>query len=324
MKTLLLLTLLASGSAMAEGRLTINESGYFEKPGLDITVFSDIYPDGHQTGVTIIQHGVRVAANGDLRLEASPGQWSPVPAGGELTVDRETQTISQTLSYPDPGKNRVGFNPIEYPDLEFSYTVRVRALEGNNFLITVDLDEPLPEEWIGRVGFNFELFPGHLFGKGWNMDDASGVFPVQPNGPIEERQGEWLNAPMALGKTLVVAPEEENQRLLIKAKHGNLELLDGRSNHNNGWFIVRTLVPAGATQNAIEWHVSANTVEGWQRSPVVQVSQLGYAEKQAKRIIIEQDRHDRDAGEISLYRLGEEGKTRVTSGQVKPWGEFLR
>lgn len=61
--------------------LSINDLGYFEKPGLNVTVFSDIYPDGHQTGVSVIQHGVRVAANGDLRLEASPGQWSPVPKG---------------------------------------------------------------------------------------------------------------------------------------------------------------------------------------------------------------------------------------------------
>jgi hypothetical protein len=29
-------------------------------------VFEDIYPEGHQGGVEIIQHGVRVATNGDV------------------------------------------------------------------------------------------------------------------------------------------------------------------------------------------------------------------------------------------------------------------
>src|SRR5690606_5004237 len=33
------------------------EREYFSAPGLDVIVFDDIYPDGHQTGVTIVQHG---------------------------------------------------------------------------------------------------------------------------------------------------------------------------------------------------------------------------------------------------------------------------
>jgi hypothetical protein len=69
--------------------LIINEQGYFEKPGLNVTVFSDTYPEGHQTGVSIIQHGLRVAANGDLRLEPSPGQWSPVPKGGKISINKD-------------------------------------------------------------------------------------------------------------------------------------------------------------------------------------------------------------------------------------------
>ncbi len=95
----------------AEPRLKLNDQGYFAEPGLNVMSFSDYYPDGHQTGVTIIQHGVRVAANGDLRLEPSPGQWSPMPATGDRMVDAATQTVSRHLSFPDPSKDRTGFNP---------------------------------------------------------------------------------------------------------------------------------------------------------------------------------------------------------------------
>src|ERR1700722_19688787 len=95
------LALMAEG-ALAGPQLKLNSLGYFEAPGLNVTVFADIYPDGHQTGVTVIQHGVRVAANGDLRLEPSPGQWSPMPAGGAQTVDAAANTVTQTLSFPDP------------------------------------------------------------------------------------------------------------------------------------------------------------------------------------------------------------------------------
>ena len=41
--------------------LTINKKEYFEMPGLNVMVFNDFYPEGHQGGVTIIQNGVRVA-----------------------------------------------------------------------------------------------------------------------------------------------------------------------------------------------------------------------------------------------------------------------
>ncbi len=96
----------------AADSLVINDKNYFAMQGLNVTVFSDICPDGHQTGVTIIQHGSRVAANGDLRLEVSPGQWSPVPTGGEQVVEKDQRRITQTMSYPDPTKDKKGFNPI--------------------------------------------------------------------------------------------------------------------------------------------------------------------------------------------------------------------
>ncbi len=262
-----------TAQSQTEDRLKINKKAYFAKQGLNVTVFSDIYPDGHQTGVSIIQHGLRVAANGDLRLEISPGQWSPVPAAGELNLDEKTQTITQTLSYPDESKNGKGFNPINYPDLKFTYHVNVTALEGNSFKVSVDLEKPLPIEWIGKVGFNFELFPQHLFGKSWLMDEDTGLFPVQANGPVAKRAGEWLTKAMASGKTLVVAPGEDKQRIVFETKKGQLELWDGRSNHNNGWYIVRSVIPANATKNAIEWHITPNTVDNWLYEPVLQVSQ---------------------------------------------------
>lgn len=312
-------------SVPARADLELNDKEYFETPGLNVIVFSDIYPEGHQTGVTIVQHGVRVAANGDLRLEASPGQWSPVPVAGERTVDRRTQTITQTLSYPDPARDRTGFNPIVYPDLEFTYHVKVRPVGGTAFSVSVDLDAPLPAEWVGRVGLNFELFPGHLFGEAWLMDDEAGIFPPQPNGPIEDIHGEFLAEPLAVGRKLVVAPDKDRQRLVIESRAGDLELLDGRANHNNGWYIVRTAVPAGATENAVEWIVRPHVVANWQSSPVIQVSQVGYAPAQAKRVVIEQDRGDTERSTLTIYRLTENGREPVRSARPESWrGDFLR
>ncbi|SHK75511.1 N-terminal ig-like domain of cellulase [Reichenbachiella agariperforans] len=320
---LVILCILFSLRTIGQG-LKINEQGYFEKPGLNITVFSDIYPDGHQTGVTIIQHGNRVAANGDLRLEASPGQWSPVPKGGHIKIDEDNQRITQRLWYPDSSKNRTGFNPILYPDLTFAYEVEVKALEGNSFQVAVHLDEALPEEWIGKVHFNFELFPGDLFGKSWLMDQQTGQFPIQPNGPIIEQNDTNISLPMAKGQRLTVAPESDLQRIRFQSQSGILQLRDGRSNHNNGWFIINEAVPSGTTQNAIVWIITPNTVEDWVYQPVIQVSQLGYHPDQEKRAVIELDKRSTAPQTARLYRIGQEGKSLVKEVNPENWGEFLR
>src|SRR5690606_37295048 len=145
----------------------------------------------------IIQSVLRVATNGDLRLEPAPGQWQPVPKVGKREVDRSKQEISVRMAYPDPEKDRKGFNPVSYPDLNFSYVLKVKP-DGKSFRIIVDLDKPLPDEWIGKVGFNFELFPGLLFGKSYYADEQQGIFPRQPNGPMyTDEEGELQIVPMA-------------------------------------------------------------------------------------------------------------------------------
>jgi hypothetical protein len=307
-------------------KLIINESEYLEMTGLNIMLAHDFYPESHQGGVGIIQNGLRVATNGDLRLEPTPGQWQPVPKVGKRMVNRDLQEISVKMEYPDGEKNRKGFNPILYPDLNFSYTVKIKP-EGKSFRIIVDLDKPLPEAWVGKVGFNFELFPGILFGKSYYMDNVSGIFPRQANGPhFKDKEGELQILPMANGKKLVIAPESDQQRMVIQnVRDNDLVLIDGRGKHNNGWFVVRSLVGKGATTNAIEWLITPNAIPDWQYQPVVQISQVGYHPKQQKVAIIETDIHDTRRPVASLLRISENGGfEKALEVAPKNWGKFLR
>src|ERR1700761_4068099 len=174
---------LFTGYAQKSGKSTgmhLNKQGYLQYQGVDVMLAQDFYPEGHQGGVGIIQNGQRVATNGDIRLEPTPGQWQPIPKVGKRMVDKANQAISVHMAFPDSAINRKGFNPVIYPDLKFSYTTRVEPA-GKGFKIIVDLDAPLPDSWIGKVGFNFELFPGILFGKSYYMDNQFGIFPQQPN-----------------------------------------------------------------------------------------------------------------------------------------------
>src|ERR1700739_1497639 len=287
--------------------LQLNDKEYFEMPGLNVMSFQDIYPEGHQGVVNSILNGVRIATNGDLRLDATPGQWQPMPKQNSRVVDKAKGEIVTTLSYPDPERNRKGFNPIDYPDWEFTYRVRVRA-EGQKIRVIVDLDKPLPAAFVGKVGFNMELFPGALFGRSWYLGGQSGIFPRQPNGPDHvAKDGEIEPVRFAGGAKLSLAPEADSQRMMIESRAGDIELLDGRNKHNNGWFVVRTLVPAGATAGAVGGVISAHALPGWTYAPVVHVSQVGYHPAQKKVAVIELDASDPADGSATLRRISEDG-----------------
>jgi endoglucanase len=339
---LLVFLVFTSGFAQSEKeKLVIGKSGYFEIPGLNVLVYNNTFPEGHQGGVEIIQHGNRVATNGELRLNATPGQWQPIPklgAGYEAVgvspqevglqsriIDSLKNEISMPCSYPDSSRMRKGFNPLIYPDLQLQYIVHVKA-EGKSFTITVDLEKPLPAAWVGKAGYILELFPGDLYGKTYFMDGNSGIFPRQANGPTYLNDKKEIEAmPMAEGNRLVVAPESDLQRLVIESSNTKLELLDGSLQHNNGWFTVRSLIPAGATKGAIRWKISPNVIPGWIDKPVVHISQVGYHPNQPKTAFIELDKNDKLLDKVSLRKLKSNGDFEVIKEQTpKPWGQYLR
>ena len=307
--------------------LKINKKGYLEIPGLNVMVFSDYYPEGHQGGVSIIQNGERIATNGDIRLKRAPGQWQPLPKKVDREVDSANQRISASMAYPDSSRHRKGFNPMIYPDLQLDYTVNVEPLEGSAFRVTVDLEEPLPERWVGKVGFNMELFPGLLFGKSYYMDDNYGHFPRYANSSMEKRKssGELETKSMAEGTRITIAPGDKERRMKIKSIDSKIKLIDGRSKHNNGWFVLRSLIPKGASENAIEWIITPNVEEDWKYGPVIHVSQVGYHTNQEKIAVIERDKREDTRKKAVLKRLTPDGeKEAVLTRKPEKWGKFLR
>lgn len=330
--------------------------GYFRNKGVDVMAFDDIYPAGHQSGVSIIMHGSRLAANGDVRFEPTPGQWQPVSKQGVRELDEQAGTITTHLSYPDLSKHLRGFNPMIYPDYRFTYTVTVKG-QGESVLITVDLDKPIPEEYIGKICFNLELFPGVLFGKPWIMDGKTGIFPRQPNGPVHSRESNYLHTgnlpeesggadrkrlsgdnkgynpiiaddltvePYAEGRHFTVCPDDSYHRFTVESLTSSIKLYDGRLNHNNGWFVISSEVPAGMAQGAIQWSITPHVVEDWLYAPVVQTSQVGYHPAQPKVAVIELDSRDIRRDKAFLIRIAEHGEEPVFDVEGMEWGSFLR
>lgn len=345
-------SLLINGKATAQG-FQLTPSGYFKNHGVDVMAFDDIYPEGHQGGICIIMNGHRVATNGDIRLEATPGQWQPVPKQLDRKIGKNS--ITATMCYPDSARHLTGFNPMIYPDLNIVYTVRVEA-KGNQIEVTVDLDRPIPERFLGKVGFNLEFFPGSLFGKPWLMDNQSGIYPPQPNSPLMTTRPNHLSPgnyhdgkqpladmhhligkgfspivaddiickPYATGKRFTSRPDDLYSKVTIESLTTDLQLFDGRLNHNNGWFVLRSEIPAGATTNAIKWIITPNIQEDWMYKPVVQTSQVGYHPEQAKEAIIELDTRDQSRLDAELVRMDADGIKLVRKIVPTDWGRFLR
>ncbi len=331
----------------------INADGYYNAAGIDVMAFNDFYPEGHQGGVCVIMNGRRVATNGDIRMEPTPGQWQPVPK--QLSRKVDGNRIVTTLCYPDSSRHMTGFNPMVYPQYEVIYTVTVEP-QDKGVLVTVDLDKPVPDYLLGKVGFNFEFFPGDLFGKPWLMDDQTGIYPQQPNAPLElsstnlnhignyflgkgqntnldqllakgyspMRADDIVAAPYAVGRKFTSRPDDPYSKLTVESLTGDLKLYDGRMNHNNGWFVLRSEVAKDATKGAVKWLITPNIVNDWTYCPVIQTSQVGYHPLQQKRIIIETDARETPFSNVQLVRIDGAGEQTVSSIQPTVWGKFLR
>ena len=337
----------------------LNADGYFQAGGTDVMAFNDFYPEGHQGGVSVIMNGKRLATNGDIRLEATPGQWQPVPK--QLSRKAEDGRIVTTLCYPDSSRHLTGFNPMVYPDYQFTYTVSVEA-KGQGILVTVDLDKPVPDFLLGKVGFNLEFFPGELFGKPWLMDNQSGIYPQQPNGPLQQvptnrghdgnyfagrgqkadlaqldgegysplRADDIIAEPYAVGRKFTSRPDDILSRLTVESESGDLKLYDGRMNHNNGWFVLRSEIAKGATKDAVRWFITPAVDNTWQYPSVIQTSQVGYLPQQPKYIVIETDSRDNLLNQfpindgVHLCRIDADGEHIVRSVKPTEWGKFLR
>ncbi len=337
--------------------LTLNERGYLHTRGLDVQLGLDKYPEGHQSGLMVLLRDRRIISNGDVRLEACPGQFQAVPK--QLEQGNDGTGLWMRAAFPDPAKNRRGFNPVRYPDVEAQWRISVTPLSAQEsasesistqaFELCVELESPLPAHACPGAGFNIELFPGHFFGKGWYMEDGqgrceSGSFPLQANGPVQSpptaksaddfgpdwpgsEKSPLLLAPLACGRRFIAAADAPEYRFAIEALEGaDLELHDGRAWHNNGWFILRAALPANKTGIVARWRFEARLENNWLREPVIQVNQAGYHPESPKRAVIEFDANDEraDTAALSLIRFGADGSEHLVSEGGTDFGSFLR
>jgi len=310
----LLLATLCCGRALLAADLHLNELDYFDTQGLSVlayqNTFHEVFRDQKLGGIEIILHGERIATGGEVRLTPTPEQWDAVPRfAGRRHGERPDQLIASS----------------GYPELGLSYRLELTA-EGEGLRVAVQLDQPLPAQLLGKAGFNLEFLPTAYFGKTYAADDTFGTFPRHPNGPmLRDASGSAEPAPLAHGRQITLSPEDPATRVTITAEDGTLQLLDGRNRAQNGWFVVRGLIPAERTRDALVWHIRPHVIPGWVRPPVIAFNQVGYTPARSKVALIEMDPRYRPGKSARVRRLTPAGNYEtVFEGPLEPWGRWLR
>ena len=311
----------------------LNELEYFERQGVNVLVFSNTFSGGFNdekdSGIEIIHHGVRTIQGGAVRLSNTPEQWDLVPQTTDRKVNPETGSIEVAL---------------RYPDYDFDSRI-VTSAEGKSIHIDIYLDKPLPTALEGEAGFNLEFLPSQYWNKAYLIDGKPNRFPrysasLTTTRPNEEKVKQFKGyrtyddrgtdrfiepLPIATGHTFLAAPDDPERMIKVSSEDAELLLYDGRLLAQNGWYVLRSLLPAGKTGKVLSWTIEPNAVEGWIRQPNVGFSQVGYLPSQPKVAVIELDKKDKIQSKAEVYRVCEDGSTKcVFSNTVKLWGDYFK
>jgi endoglucanase len=329
----LVMLLLAVVHYVSGQDLNLNDLEYFETQGVNVLVYNNLFTGGFNdeknAGIELIHHGVRTVQGGAVRLSNTPEQWDLVPEIPSRKVDRASKTIEATL---------------RYKDYDFDSRVVVTA-KGKGVEISVYLDKPVPKELEGKAGFNLEFLPSQYWGKTYLMDGRYNRFPryavsntvTKPNSEkIKQFKGYVTSddrgtgrfvdpLPLETGRNMLLAPDEPSRMVKITSPDADLMLFDGRMLAQNGWFVVRSLLPAGKTGKVLTWTVEPNAIKGWVREPNIGFCQVGYIPSQPKVSVIELDKKDKPLTKASIYKVGDDGKvTKVFTGKIIPWGDYYK
>ena len=333
MKNYLLLMALAATAAHAQ-ELKLNDRDYFERQGVNVLVFSNSFNGGFNdeknSGIEIIHHGVRTVQGGAVRLNNTPEQWDLVPKMTNRKVDKEAGTIEVTM---------------RYDDYDFESRAVVTA-KGKAVEIAVYLDKPVPEKLAGEAGFNLEFLPSQYWLKTFIMDGRLNRFPryatsqtvTRPN-TEKPRQfkgfktyddrgtGRFVDPlPLETGHRIVIATDDPERMISIQSDDAELKLFDGRMLAQNGWFVLRSVLPKGKTGKVVTWTVEPHAIPNWIRQPNIGFSQIGYTPEQPKVAVIELDKNDpAQTGSASLMRIKDDGTIeQAFKSDVKSWGAYYK
>jgi endoglucanase len=313
--------------------MRVTDKNYLDTQGFSVFLYDSTYHpvfvDQKNTAMEMILHGQRIATNGDVRLMPTPEQWDLVATLKGRQADKANNRLTADLAFPT---------------FDFSYTLEV-AGEPGGVKVSINLDKPLPQKLAGRAGFNLEFLPSIYMGKAYLVDGGTaGIFPRTPNDPMvkvmplpdepkkayyledwEKAKGYTEPLPFAEGQSITLGVDDALARVNVKSDTADLMLFDGRDRAQNGWFVLRSLIPSGKTTGAIVWHIRPDVIPNWTRPPMIAHSQVGYVPGFSKVAVLELDPKYNGPKTAKVLRLMEDGSYRqVFEGPITPSTPWLR
>jgi hypothetical protein len=332
----LLLVLTSSpGLFGADFAMKVTDKNYLDTQGFSVFLYDSTYHpvfvDQKNTAMEMILHGQRIATNGDVRLMPTPEQWDLVATLKGREADKANSRLTAHLSFPT---------------FDFSYTLEVAA-EPDGVKVSINLDKPLPLKLAGRAGFNLEFLPSIYMGKAYLVDGTkAGIFPRTPNDPMvkvlplpdepkkayyledwEKAKGYTQPLPFAEGKSITLGVDDALGRVSVTSETADLMLFDGRNRAQNGWYVLRSLIPSDKTIGAIVWHIRPDVIPNWTRPPMIAHSQVGYAPDFSKVAVLELDPRYNGPMTAKVLRLMADGSYKqafegpITSST--PWLRYV-
>jgi hypothetical protein len=110
-----------------------------------------------------------------------------------------------------------------------------------------------------------------------------------------------------------MATDTPERMIRVSCEDAELCLYDGRMLAQNGWFVLRSVLPRGKTGKVVTWTVEPHAIPNWIREPNIGFSQVGYQPEQPKVAVIELDKKDSPLSQATLMRLNEDGTTTAGS-----------
>ncbi len=330
----LLVALTSSPSLFgADLAMKVTDKNYLDARGFSVFLYDSryhpVFVDQKNAAMEMILHGQRIATNGDVRLMPTPEQWDLVATLKGRQADKATNRLTANLAFPT---------------FDLSYTLEVAA-EPGGVRVSINLDRPLPQKLAGRAGFNLEFLPSVYMGKAYLVDGTkAGIFPRTPEDPMvkvlpvpdepkkayyledwDKAKGYTQPLPFAVGKTISLGVDDPLARISVTSDTEELMLFDGRSRAQNGWFVLRSLIPAGKTTGAVVWHIRPDVIPNWTRPPMIAHSQVGYAPGFSKVAVLELDPNYRGPKTARVLRLMADGSyQQAFEGPITPSTPWLR
>ena len=333
-RILMMAGMLLMGVSVSQAQdLQLNDLEYFERQGVNILVFSNSFNGGFNdeknSGIEVVHHGVRTVQGGAVRLNNTPEQWDLVPKMTSRKVDKKNGSIEVAL---------------RYDDYDFDSRIVVTA-KGKAVEIAVWLDKPVPEKLVGEAGLNMEFLPSQYWLKTFTTDGRLGRLPRYATSqtvtrPNSEKPHQFKGfktyddrgtgcfvdpLPLETGHRITMATDDPERMISISSDDAELRLYDGRMLAQNGWFVLRSVLPAGKTGKVVTWMVEPHAIPGWIRQPNIGFSQIGYMPEQPKVAVIELDKNDTPLTTAKLVRIGEGGTTETAyEGNIQTWGPYFK